>query len=97
MHTVEYQQQTFTFPKPLNQSKYVGTTADVDAAWKDLAEGKLTVHCNTCIYSPQKTNVLHNSAPTDGLLVRLPCTPEAGRLTQGHQPQDWRDWLPCWP
>jgi hypothetical protein len=44
-HIVEYSQQKFTLPNPLNSSKYVGITDDVENAWMDVAyRGSLFIH-----------------------------------------------------
>ncbi|KAF2849478.1 hypothetical protein T440DRAFT_519068 [Plenodomus tracheiphilus IPT5] len=37
IHEVEYSRVKFSLPNPLNSSKYVGTTDDVDNAWMDIA------------------------------------------------------------
>lgn len=37
MHQVEYTHTQFSFASPLNSSKYVGTTDEVDDAWMDIA------------------------------------------------------------
>ncbi|EUC46313.1 hypothetical protein COCMIDRAFT_93221 [Bipolaris oryzae ATCC 44560] len=37
MHKVKYTRTQFTFASPLNSSKYVGITDDVDDAWVELA------------------------------------------------------------
>jgi hypothetical protein len=37
MHQVEYMHTQFSFPNPLNSSKYVGITDDVDNAWMEIA------------------------------------------------------------
>lgn len=37
MHEVTYSRVKFSLPKPLNSSKYVGTTDDVENAWMDIA------------------------------------------------------------
>jgi hypothetical protein len=41
MHVVEYSQTKFELPNPLNSSKYVGITNDVENAWMDIAYCKL--------------------------------------------------------
>jgi hypothetical protein len=40
MHQVEYQHTKFELPNPLNSSKYVGITDDVENAWMDVAYRK---------------------------------------------------------
>ncbi|KAF1912993.1 hypothetical protein BDU57DRAFT_589758 [Ampelomyces quisqualis] len=37
MHEVTYSRVKFSVPTPLNSSKYVGTTDDVETAWKEIA------------------------------------------------------------
>lgn len=37
MHEVEYSHVKYELPKPLNASKYVGTTEEVEMAWMDIA------------------------------------------------------------
>jgi hypothetical protein len=37
MHQVEYSHTKFELPNPLNSSKYVGITDDVENAWMDVA------------------------------------------------------------
>ena len=37
MHEVEYSHVKYSLPKPLNVSKYVGTSEDVENAWMDIA------------------------------------------------------------
>jgi hypothetical protein len=37
MHIVEYERTQFKLPNPLNESKYVGITDDVENAWMDIA------------------------------------------------------------
>ncbi|OAL47548.1 hypothetical protein IQ07DRAFT_120404 [Pyrenochaeta sp. DS3sAY3a] len=37
MHMVEYEEVKFSLPNPLNSSKYVGITDDVENAWMDIA------------------------------------------------------------
>ena len=37
MHEVEYSHTKYSLPKPLNASKYVGTTEEVENAWMDIA------------------------------------------------------------
>jgi hypothetical protein len=41
MHEVEYSHVKYSLPKPLNTSKYVGTTEEVEMAWMDIAYRKL--------------------------------------------------------
>ena len=40
MHQVQYSHTKFEFPNPLNSSKYVGTSDEVDNAWMDIAYRK---------------------------------------------------------
>jgi hypothetical protein len=40
MHEIEYSRVKFTLPSPLNSSKYVGITDDVENAWMDVAYRK---------------------------------------------------------
>lgn len=42
MHMVEYREMQFKLPSPLNSSKYVGYTDQVNNAWLDIAYGKST-------------------------------------------------------
>jgi|SRR5690242_15234508 len=37
MHEVEYSHTKYSLAKPLNSSKYVGTTEEVENAWMDIA------------------------------------------------------------
>ena len=37
MHEVDYSHVKYELPKPLNASKYVGTTEEVEMAWMDIA------------------------------------------------------------
>lgn len=37
MNVVEYEHVKFELPNPLNSSKYVGITDDVENAWMDVA------------------------------------------------------------
>jgi hypothetical protein len=37
MHEIEYSETRFSLAKPLNSSKYVGITDDVENAWMDVA------------------------------------------------------------
>jgi hypothetical protein len=37
MHEIEYSPVKFELPNPLNSSKYVGITDDVENAWMDVA------------------------------------------------------------
>lgn len=43
MHVVEYEHVQFKLPNPLNSSKYVGITDDVENAWMDVAYCKKPV------------------------------------------------------
>lgn len=43
MHVVEYQHVKFKLPNPLNSSKYVGITDDVENAWMDIAYRNATL------------------------------------------------------
>jgi hypothetical protein len=47
MHEVEYSNVMFELPNPLNSSKYVGITDDVENAWMDVAYREPTpiLHC----------------------------------------------------
>lgn len=40
MHQIEYSHTKFSFANPLNSSKYVGISDDVDNAWMDIAYRK---------------------------------------------------------
>jgi hypothetical protein len=42
MHEVEYSETRFSLASPLNSSKYVGITDDVENAWMDIAYRKFT-------------------------------------------------------
>jgi hypothetical protein len=42
MHEVEYSETRFSLASPLNSSKYVGITDDVENAWMDIAYRKPT-------------------------------------------------------
>jgi hypothetical protein len=42
MHEVEYSHVKYELPKPLNSSKYVGTTEEVEMAWMDIAYRKIS-------------------------------------------------------
>ena len=43
MHQVEYSHTQFELPNPLNSSKYVGITDDVENAWMDIAYRRLAL------------------------------------------------------
>ena len=45
MHVVEYSQTKFELANPLNSSKYVGITDDVENAWMDVAYRKSHLPC----------------------------------------------------
>ncbi|KAF1832046.1 hypothetical protein BDW02DRAFT_632368 [Decorospora gaudefroyi] len=70
MHIVEYEHTTFSLPHPLNSSKYVGITDDVENAWMDIA------------YLPDqmvsKTDFPKLHKPADALQVTDPRTGETG-------------------
>ncbi|KAF1850790.1 uncharacterized protein K460DRAFT_361559, partial [Cucurbitaria berberidis CBS 394.84] len=70
MHIVEYKQEQFKLPNPLNSSKYVGITDDVENAWMDIA------------YLPDqmvsKSDFPKLQKPADSLQVTDPRTGETG-------------------
>ncbi|EMD62336.1 hypothetical protein COCSADRAFT_172810 [Bipolaris sorokiniana ND90Pr] len=70
MHQVEYTHTQFSFASPLNSSKYVGTTDDVDDAWMDIA------------FVPDqmvsKSDFPRLNKPTDAAQVTDPKTGETG-------------------
>ncbi|KAF2650826.1 hypothetical protein K491DRAFT_608121 [Lophiostoma macrostomum CBS 122681] len=70
MHVVEYEEVKFELPKPINSSKYVGTTNDVENAWRDLA------------YVPDQMVSMDDfpklQKPEDSLKVTSPKTGETG-------------------
>ncbi|KAF2473007.1 uncharacterized protein BDR25DRAFT_283666 [Lindgomyces ingoldianus] len=69
-HVVEYHHVKFEFPNPLNASKYVGITDDVDNAWMDIA------------YLPDQMVRVEDMAklqkPLDSMKVTDPKTGEGG-------------------
>ncbi|KAF2122313.1 hypothetical protein BDV96DRAFT_640362 [Lophiotrema nucula] len=69
-HVVEYHKMKFDLASPLNSSKYVGTTNDVERAWKDIA------------YLPDQMIRLEDlpqlQKPEDSLKVIDPNTGETG-------------------
>ncbi|KAJ4406575.1 hypothetical protein N0V91_004518 [Didymella pomorum] len=70
MHEVEYSHVKYELPKPLNSSKYVGTTEEVEMAWMDIA------------YLPDqmvsKSDFHKLRKPTDAMQVTDPSTGETG-------------------
>ena len=54
MHEVEYEHVKFELPNPLNSSKYVGITDDVENAWMDVAYRKSTHFPTSTISRPSK-------------------------------------------
>ncbi|KAF9693206.1 hypothetical protein EKO04_008734 [Ascochyta lentis] len=70
MHEVEYSHVKYSLPKPLNASKYVGTTEDVEKAWMDIA------------YLPDqmvsKSDFPKLNKPDDAMQVTDPNTGETG-------------------
>lgn len=90
MHEVEYSHVKYSLPKPLNASKYVGTTEAVENAWMDIA------YCMSCIFliAREKTRALliytvpdqmvskadfpKLKKPADAMQVTNPITGETG-------------------
>lgn len=70
MHMVEYEEVKFSLPNPLNSSKYVGITDDVENAWMDIA------------YLPDQmistTDFPKLRKPADSLRVTDPASGETG-------------------
>ncbi|KAF2010408.1 hypothetical protein BU24DRAFT_356206 [Aaosphaeria arxii CBS 175.79] len=70
MHMVEYTQTKFELPNPLNSSKYVGITDEVENAWMDIA------------YLPDQMVSMKDfpklEKPEDSLKVTDPKTGETG-------------------
>ncbi|KAF2683932.1 hypothetical protein K458DRAFT_442974 [Lentithecium fluviatile CBS 122367] len=70
MHVVEYERTQFKLPNPLNESKYVGITDDVENAWMDIA------------YLPDQMVSMQDfpklQKPADSLKVTDPKTGELG-------------------
>lgn len=70
MHVVEYEHVKFELPNPLNSSKYVGITDDVENAWMDVA------------YLPDQMVSLSDfpklQMPDDSMQVTDPKTGETG-------------------
>ncbi|KAF2187882.1 hypothetical protein K469DRAFT_568210 [Zopfia rhizophila CBS 207.26] len=70
MHVVEYEHVKFEMPKPLNSSKYVGITDDVENAWMDITYLPDQMVTDEGIKKLQK--------PLDSLKVTDPKTGEKG-------------------
>ncbi|KAF2870738.1 hypothetical protein BDV95DRAFT_496052 [Massariosphaeria phaeospora] len=70
MHVVEYEAVRFELPKPLNSSKYVGITDDVEDAWMEIANLPDQMVSVDDFPKLQK--------PKDSLKVRDPRTGETG-------------------
>jgi hypothetical protein len=51
MHEIEYSPVKFELPNPLNSSKYVGITDDVENAWMDVA-----YRTRPSLFSPHRSN-----------------------------------------
>lgn len=66
MHVVKYHKQKFELPNPLNTSKYVGITDDVETAWKDVAYRKLLIPTLFCQH--------RGNIPTSNVQSRQPDT-----------------------
>lgn len=70
MNVVEYERVKFELPNPLNSSKYVGITDDVENAWMDIA------------YLPDQMVSVKDfpklQKPTDSLMATDPRTGETG-------------------
>lgn len=75
MHEVEYSHVKYELPKPLNSSKYVGTTEEVEMAWMDIAYRKHLTPLSLLSLRLQlvwKFLLMKFSARPNGLQVRFP-------------------------
>jgi hypothetical protein len=89
MHVVEYEHTKFELPNPLNSSKYVGITDDVENAWMDVAYCKSPSHSSHCSNTylhglPVPDQMISTSdfpklqKPADAMQVTDPKTGETG-------------------
>lgn len=88
MHLVEHQRVQLKLPNPLNASKYVGISEDVERAWADIASSKSAPDPSfTCVYanSPQVPDQMVSledfpklKKPSNSLKVTDPKTGETG-------------------
>ena len=92
MHEVEYHNVKFELPNPLNSSKYVGITDDVENAWMDIAYRTSL----PLTFFPFQLTTPNSPRPTH-LPHLLPRTPKALVRHARHEPQDGRNRLPRGP